>query len=181
MSTVMNPSLWYRRLVGYKNGNTEDHTALAALCTAYLAAHGEHLSDMLGGPMDRIVVVPSSRGRPFATHPLASVIRRSVVFRDRLVEGLRYAPGETIGRQEYKPSVYRAIPGTLRRQRIALLEDLWVSGAKAVSAAGAVLDAGADSVVIVSIAREVRPDSDFCPEEYVRATEAPFDIDAWPR
>lgn len=115
------------------------------------------------------------------SHPLVRVIRRSVVFRDRLVEGLSYGPGETIGRQEYKPSVYQADLAALRDQRVALIEDLWVSGAKAVSAAGAILEAGAASVVIISIAREVRPDSDFCPEEYVRATEAPFDIDAWPR
>jgi hypothetical protein len=181
MTIVLNPSLWYRRFVGYKNGDAEAHNALAALCSAYLAAHQDDLSTILGGPMTRITVVPSSRGRPFASQPLAGVLRRSVRYRDFLVEGLTYQPGGTIGRQEYKPAAYQVNIAAVRDQRVVLVEDLWVSGAKAVSAAGAVLEAGAHGVVILSMAREVRPDSDYCPQEYVDATGRPFDVDAWPR
>ncbi len=181
MTTVVNPSLWYRRLVGYKNGVEEHHTALAALTAAYLAAHETDLAHLLGGPIARIVVVPSTRRERSEDHPLARVVRRTKLFRDRFVNGLTYVTGATIARQEYKPSIYSVDAAALRGQRVLLIEDLWVSGAKAVSAAGAVLDAGAASVVITPIAREIRPSTSFCPDEYVQASNVAFDVDAWPR
>jgi hypothetical protein len=62
-----------------------------------------------------------------------------------------------------------------------LLEDLWVSGAKAVSAAGAALDAGAEAVAILPLCREYRFPSQFTPEEYAAEAAKKFDIASWPR
>jgi phosphoribosylpyrophosphate synthetase len=181
MSVVINPSLWYGRLVNYKNGSDHDHTLVSALIAAYLAAHESRISDLLGGPVSRIAVVPSTRGRRFVVHPLARAVQRSRLFGQRLVDAVRHRSGEVIARQEYKPSIYAIEAGTVAGERVVLIEDLWVSGARAVSAAGALLEARATSVVVLPIAREIRTSTPFCPEEYVNDVNRPYAVDAWPR
>jgi len=171
MSAVANPSPWYGRLVRYKSGNDESHTVVSALATLFLTAHEQRLATLLGGPISQIAVVPSTRGRSFDQQPLAGTIRRSVAFRDRLANVLSHRSGVTIGRQEYKPAFCEVDIARVRGERIVVVEDLWVSGAKAVSAAGALLEAGAASVVVVAVAREIRPSSPFCGEDHPYLTE----------
>jgi predicted amidophosphoribosyltransferase len=167
----------------YKHGNPENHTALAALMTRYSNAHDQDIQKLLGGPASQIAVVPSTRGRSFASHPLASAVARSLPLHERLVDVLTHVEGATITRQEYKPSIFRVDSPSVRGERLVLVEDLWVSGSKAVSAAGALLEAGAQSVVILPVAREIRPSSPFCGEDhpYVEAMRAPYVIESWPR
>ncbi len=135
---------------------------------------------MLGGGISRIVVVPSTRGRLFKVHPLARAVQRSRLFGSRLTNALSHRSGATIARQEYKPSIY-AVDAGVTSHRIVLVEDLWVSGARAVSAAGALLEAGAESVGILPIAREIRPSTPFCPDEYVDQVNVQYNVDSWPR
>jgi adenine/guanine phosphoribosyltransferase-like PRPP-binding protein len=181
MSTVINPSLWYGRLINYKNGSDQDHTLVSALIAAYLTAHESRIAELLGGAISRITVVPSTRGRRFAVHPLARAVQRSRFFGERLVNAVTHRLGEQIARQEYKPSIYAIDGAMVAGERVVLIEDLWVSGARAVSAAGGLLEAGAASVVILPIAREIRTSTPFCPEEYVNAVKARYAIDTWPR
>lgn len=181
MSTVKNPSEWYGALVNYKNGNVRAHTLLAALIATYMSEHAKHIEGMLGGELTGLAVVPSTRGRQFDVQPLARAIKRVIGLGDQLVNALSHVPGTTIARQEYKPSLFRVAPDLVRGGRLVLVEDLWVSGARAVSGAGALLAAGAQSVVILPIAREFRAPSDFCPDEYVADASAPYDIGHWPR
>ncbi len=181
MSTVTNPGLWYSALVNYKNGSNKDHTLVAAVIAAYLTAHEARIEEYPGGGITQVVVVPSTRGRGFDGHPLVAAVRRSSRFRDRLVNALVPVPGATISRQEYKPALFEVDTAIIRGGRIALIEDLWVSGATALSSAGALLAAGALSVAVLPVAREFRTDTGFCPPEYTRETVAPYDIDRWPR
>lgn len=183
MSAVANPSPWYGRLVRYKNGHAESHTVVSALAALYLTANEQHLASLLGGPISQIAVVPSTRGKSFEQQPLAGTIRRSVTFRDRLANVLSHRSGVTIARQEYKPSYCKVDVAAVRGERIVLIEDLWVSGAKAVSAAGALMDGGAASVIVVAVAREIRPSSPFCGEDhpYLAEMGKQYDVNAWPR
>jgi predicted amidophosphoribosyltransferase len=182
MSTVTNPGPWYSSLVNYKHGSTNDYNLVSALIAAYLRAHEHQIRDLLGGDFSRIAVVPSTRGRPFNEHPLARAVGRSEAFRSRLTDALSHVASATIARQEYKPAIYAANAGAVEGQRVVLIEDLWVSGAKAVSAAGALLASGATSVAILPVAREIRPSTpSFCPEEYVRKTNESYNVDFWPR
>jgi hypothetical protein len=181
MSTANNPSSWYSAIVNYKNGGTQSHTLVAALVAAYIREHSERLNDLLGGEFTQIVVVPSTRGRGFEDHPLPQAIRRIVPFKDRLSQAISHVAGATIGRQEYNTSIFSVVRPSVRGSRILLIEDLWVSGAKAVSGAGALIDAGASSVVILPIVREYRSPNDYCPQEYRAKAQAPYDVSNWPR
>jgi len=181
MSIVINPSLWYARLVNYKNGSDQDYTLVAALIAAYLTAHQNRIEPLLGGALSHIAVVPSTRGRRFDIHPLANAVKRSRAFGSRLSNALSHVAGATIKRQEYKPSIYSVDASLVRGGRVVIVEDLWVSGARAVSAAGAIMDAGAKSVLILPVARELRSSNLFCPEEYVADVKKRYDVDAWPR
>lgn len=181
MSTANNPSPWYSGIVNYKNGGNRSHTLVASLVAAYVAEHSQRLNALLGDDYTQIVVVPSTRGRAFAVHPLPQAIRRIIALKDRISDALTHVPGCTIGRQEYKPSLFAVDASSVRNGRILLIEDLWVSGSKAVSAAGALLQAGARSVVVLPIVREYRAPSDFCPQEYQSAASSPFNLGHWPR
>jgi predicted amidophosphoribosyltransferase len=181
MSTANNPSPWYSGIVNYKNGGNQSHTLVASLVAAYIAEHLSRINALLGDDYTQIVVVPSTRGRAFAVHPLPQAIRRIIALKDRISDSLSHVPGSTIGRQEYNPSIFAVDASSVRDGRIVLIEDLWVSGSKAVSAAGALLQAGASAVVILPIVREYRSPSDFCPQEYQAAASSPYSLGHWPR
>ncbi len=181
MSTANNPSPWYSAIVNYKNGSTASHTLVAALIATFVAQHTEKLNALLGGDFTQVVVVPSTRGRAFDVHPLPKAIRRIVALKDRLSNSLFHVPRSTIGRQEYKPSIFTVDTPAVAGGRILLIEDLWVSGAKAASGAGALLQAGASSVVILPVVREYRSATDFCSESYAADAAVPYVIGRWPR
>jgi len=181
MTTALNPSSWYSRLVAYKTVGGESMLVLAALTSVYLTAHRSHLSSLLGGNPSVITVVPSTRGRPFEQHPLPRALRLATALRDHVIRAVSFVPNATIGRQEYKPSVFRADKDTVAGGRIVLIEDTWVSGSKALSAAGALLEAGAAAVVVVPIAREIRPGFWGADHPYLQSSRSPYDVNFWPR
>ena len=98
MTTAVNPGLWYRSLVNYKNGVLDDHTLVAAVISSSVAAHGDRIAELLGGELQRVVVVPSTRGRPFDSYPLARAVRRIKDIGDLLTNSLSHVQGETIQR-----------------------------------------------------------------------------------
>ncbi|HEY4320934.1 MAG TPA: hypothetical protein VGM77_07085 [Gemmatimonadales bacterium] len=182
MSVAASPGPWYRRLVGYKNNNADDHTSIAALSTAYIEAHKHRIEAILHGSIEHIVVVPSSRAdRPFASQPLANVIRRSRPFRALLADGLSWVPSASLARATYDPEVFREGGDLVSGKRVLLLEDLWVSGSHPLSAAGKLLALGASAVMILPVAREVSVD--FCgpSHPYIIAMESAYSVDHWPR
>ena len=102
-------------------------------------------------PPTRVAVVPSGQGRPGA-HPLLSLFSPYLVL-PRLAVAVR--PGEPPGRalNPRRFTVGRGAAG----ESVLLLDDTWVSGASAQSAAVALRMAGARHVAVVVLGRHINP------------------------
>lgn len=181
MTSVVKPSPWYSLLAGYKTSAPQYMPVLASVAHAYLTEHQADLDNMLGGKAAVLTLVPSTRGFTFENQPLRRTLAMSTELRGRLVQTMTHRPNVQIGRQEFKPSAFKVMKSLVKDERVILVEDTWISGSKALSAAGALLDAGAREVAIVSIARVL--DDSFWPSDhpYREAMKAPYDHKAWPR
>ncbi|HXL96100.1 MAG TPA: hypothetical protein VN969_44890 [Streptosporangiaceae bacterium] len=124
--------------------------ALLALLLVFLHDHATCIWRQAGmsGP-DRVAVVPSGCGRPGA-HPLLRLI--SPYLRLPLAR-LDMRPGEQ-GRDLNADRFQAAVPVGAR---VLLLDDSWVSGASAQSAAVALKRAGAAKVAVVVLGRHLNP------------------------
>ena len=75
-------------------------------------------------------------------------------------------------------------PTGVSDERVILIEDTWVTGATALSAAGALLGRGVESVAILPIARMVELgfwNSRYGGHPYLGVLEKPYDPAEWPR
>ena len=144
----------YARLCQYKADDPDAPSARAALGAVLLTFLGEH------GPCvwrrarmpapDRLAVVPSGQGRP-GPHPLTGLLAPL---------GLPAVPlavrsGEPLERA-LNPYRFRAEPAVAGRS-VLLVDDLWVSGSSAQSAAVALRRAGARHVAVIVLGRHVDP------------------------
>jgi hypothetical protein len=126
--------------------------SLLALLLAFLTDHGRCVWQRAGmPPPDRLAVVPTGAGRP-GPHPLL-----------RLVSPYLCLPGCSLalrpGRQGRDLDLDRfQILARPAGASVLLLDDTWVSGASAQSAAAALKLAGARHVAVVVLGRHVNPD-----------------------
>jgi len=146
--TAFAAGLW-----GYKSWSSPDPAArswLLALLLAFLHDHGPCVWRRAGMPPPaRLAVVPSGCGRP-GPHPLAELAAGSL----RLpVTRLVVRPGEQ-GRDPNPARFHAERPGP---GAVLLLDDTWVSGASAQSAAAALKRAGAGRVAVVVLGRYLDP------------------------
>jgi len=138
----------------YKSRRSPDpavRAALLALLLAFLHDHGRCVWQRAGMPAPgRLAVVPSGCGRP-GPHPLLEMAGPYL----RLpMTGLVIRPGE----QGRDPNPDRFISErTGPRASVLLLDDSWVSGASAQSAAAALKRAGARHVAVVTLGRHLDP------------------------
>jgi hypothetical protein len=138
----------------YKSGPAPAAAARAAvlaLLLTFLADHGACVWRHAGMPLPRhLAVVPSGYGRP-GPHPL----------RELVSPYLRLAPCPLAlrpGRQGRDLDLDRYQAGPLPPgASVLLLDDTWVSGASAQSAAAALKQAGAGYVALVVLGRHVNP------------------------
>jgi hypothetical protein len=141
----------------YKSGGEGAGAAgerLRSMLSRYLREHGSRVWRAAGMPGDPALaaVVPSGQGRPGA-HPLLDIVRSCV---DLPVAGLSVRPGGT-------PRGRGVIAGWLRADTpvaqadVLLVDDTWVSGGSAQSAAAALKLAGATRVAIVVLGRHLDP------------------------
>jgi len=181
MSTARNPSPWYSKLVAYKNFDPAAQMPIAALVHLFTLHHARPITELLGGEADVVAIVPSTRGKSFQQQPLRETLARSPHLREKLQGVVSHRPGITVPRRTYTPEAF-ACTESIQGTRVLLVEDLWVSGSKAISTAGAMLEAGAASVLIVPVARLVEAPG-FYPAEhpYYAAMAAPHDYTRWPR
>jgi predicted amidophosphoribosyltransferase len=181
MTSVLNPSPWYGILSTYKRGQAEQGRVLVALAYLYLEQHRDRLAALLGGPPTMLTIVPSKRGLTFETQPFRQQLARIDVLAKQLRHTLVHRAGEAVDRWTYRPAAFAPGPVGVKGERVLLLEDAWVTGATAVSAAGALLGFGAASVVVVPLARVV--DGGFWdgthPYRVAMATQ--YEMAAWPR
>jgi hypothetical protein len=126
--------------------------SVLALLLAFLADHGPCVWQRAGmPPPDRLAVVPTGAGRP-GPHPLL-----------RLVWPYLRLPGCSLalrpGRQGRDLDLDRfQILARPAGASVLLLDDTWVSGASAQSAAVALKLAGARHVAVIVLGRHVNPD-----------------------
>lgn len=160
MTTAINPGDWYTRLVGYKNGNEEFQLTIVALVDIFIETHGPRIERFLGGAPDIITIVPST-SVPVERQPLWRTLHKVEQPDPRLGIVLRHRPARVIGRSLYRPSAFKVDETAVAQKRVLLIEDLRVSGATAVSAAGSLIEAGAHTVAVRPIARELRPPGRF--------------------
>lgn len=155
MSSALNPGAWYTYLQTYKAGHPERHVEIASVATLFAVDQRERIAALLGGEPTAVTIVPSKRGRTFSDQPLRLTLARSKAIAPSLQELLRFREGARVGRGEYQPSAFDGASSAVRRARVLIIEDTWVTGATAVSAAGRLLELGAQSVAIAPIARLV--------------------------
>lgn len=185
MTTALNPSTWYAYLLTYKRGRLDDlGPALVALTFTFLSLHEAQVRECLDGAPDCLTIVPSKQhGIVFGSQPLVRALGMVRPLRAQLVQTLVYVQGAEWQRQTYYPDRFQAGPTPVRGRRVLLLEDAWVAGGTAVSAAGALVREGASAVLIMPIARVVNRDDAISDPEglYRKAMTAPYDPDNWPR
>ena len=181
ISAVMNPSPYYNALLAYKNADSSKILFLAAIVALFLRRNLPNVQALLGGDVDVVAVVPSTRGKTFQTQPLVRVPRNVGVLLERVQPAVAYQPGVEIPRQEYTPTGFVSDPRIVGGRRVLLLEDSWASGCHPVSAAGAILLDGARSVVILAIARVYDVAFWGADHPYAAALKAPWDPARWPR
>lgn len=177
-SVAVGGSAWYRALYTYKAGSFDQYAeVLASVLSTWLSNNGSRITSALGRQPDSITVVPSKRVDHPA--PLWEVAHGVPGLRGRLSQTIRYRPGTVRppGRETVISDHFEVI-GDVAGKAIVLVEDTWVSGQTPVSAALALAEAGAESIVVVPIARMVYPDT--LSPAYSAAIQPPYTA-AWPK
>jgi hypothetical protein len=162
------PGPLYRVLLGYKESPVPEARARFApmvrlLFDGFLAGHANCLSTAAGGPLDLVLPVPST------VRPCGSPLHRVAGLADSATSrtGARWSPllltrgSGPLGHMQPDRSgfaVVAAFAGAVRGSRVLLLDDTYVSGARAQSAAAALRRAGARSVVVAVVGRVLRTD-----------------------
>ena len=143
--------------------------SLLALLLAFLHDHGACAWRQAGmRAPGQLAVVPTGGGRP-GPHPLLEL---SAPYLRLPVARLVIRPGE----QGRDPNVNRFMAMRTRRGAdVLLLDDTWVSGASAQSAAAALKRAGARRVAVVVLGRHVDPASRLGWPLAARLAPAPYD------
>lgn len=161
----------------YKSGMTgaaEAATGLAAMLSGFLQEHGSRVwrsAGMAGGP-GLAAVVPSGQGRPGA-HPLLGLVASCV---DLPLIRLSAGPGAAAagrgrGLGDGAAVGWLTVAGPVAGADVLLVDDTWVSGGSAQSAAAALKSAGARRVALVVLGRHIDP-ADPRSAEFLRALRA---------
>jgi hypothetical protein len=142
----------------YKSGRDGDGAAerLRSMFAAFLDEHGNcvwRAAGMPGGP-GVLAVVPSGQGRPGA-HPLLGVVESRA---DLSMARLSVSPsGAARGRGRGVSLSWLRASGPVDGAGVLLVDDTWVSGGSAQSAAAALKLAGASRVAVVVLGRHLDP------------------------
>jgi hypothetical protein len=165
--TAFAAGLW--RYKSWPAPSVAAQTSMLALLLAFLHDHGACVWRHAGMPAPgRLAVVPTGCGRP-GTHPLLAL---SAPYLRLPVTRLVIRPGE----QGRDPNVNRFLAERSRPgASVLLLEDTWVTGASAQSAAAALKRAGARHVAVVVLGRHLDPADRLGAPLAARLVPAPYD------
>lgn len=128
---------------------------IAALFERFLVTHRDCIEGQAGRQWDTITIVPSSKQRP-GTHPLETAIRRSPWITDQYRRLLD--PGTSPLDHNQMSDTGFAPTEDVSGGAILLLDDTFTTGARAQSAASALLTGGATVIAIVPAARYMNPE-----------------------
>jgi hypothetical protein len=165
--TAMAADLW--RYKAWSAPSARARTSLLALLLAFLNDHGACVwrRGAMSAP-GRLAVVPTGSGRP-GPHPLIELA----------APYLRLPPARLVirpGGQGRELNVHRFLAApTTPGASVLLLDDSWVSGASAQSAAAALKLAGAARVAIVVLGRHLDPADPAAAPLAARLTPVPYD------
>lgn len=130
----------------------------------------EHGTAIAAGPVDGIVVVPSTARLP--PHPYQDVLD-ALALDKPVLPWLQRGPGDVAFRRPNRDGYVQsgAEPGA----RVVVADDVYTTGARANSAAYALRAAGVEVAGLVVLARRVNPGFDLRAEEFWTARSAvPF-------
>jgi hypothetical protein len=153
-------------------GATEAGARLTAMLDGFLREHSDQVWQAAGmdvGP-ELAAIVPSGQGR-LGPHPLLGIVASCV---DVPIVPLSAAPGAAARARGLADGVavgWLTVGGAVAGEDVLLVDDTWVSGASAQSAAAALKAAGARRVALVVIGRHVDP-ADPRSTEFLRALRA---------
>jgi hypothetical protein len=169
------PGPLYSRLLGYKEAPMAEvrdlhAAAVAQLFGDFLCHHKWCIFELLKGPPSLVLPVPST-SRP-GPAPLDRIVGLSDLVRDALEYPFDGPPlwcpealdrsAEPIGHMAAHAGAFEVAAWArplVARNTVLLLDDTYVSGARAQSAAAALRRAGAFRALIVPIGRVIRPDT----------------------
>ncbi len=166
--TTFANDLW--RYKYWRESTPAMRTSLTALLLVFLDGHGQCVWRAADMPVpDRLAVVPSGYGRQ-GMHPML----RLVVPYLRLPQvRLKLYPG----RQGRDLDVRRfATTESVAGANVLILDDTWVSGASAQSAAAALKAAGAERVAVVVLGRHINPADPRAADLLARLDGARYDL-----
>jgi hypothetical protein len=145
----------------YKSGTpgaAEAAARLAAMLAGYLRDHGDQVwraAGMAAGP-GLAAVVPSGQGRT-GPHPLLGIVTSCVGVPIVPLSASPGAAARSRGLADGVAAGWLAVAGPVAGADVLLVDDTWVSGGSAQSAAVALKAAGARRVALVVIGRHVDP------------------------
>ncbi|MET7338985.1 hypothetical protein [Nonomuraea sp. NPDC005650] len=137
---------------------------LAATVTHFFQKHGRCLQGCAGGPFTVVATIPSTRTEQPAeafdtmTRVVSRVGALAGLHRPFLLEVVDTCAPVLANRKSHRKA-FRIRGDRLDKQRVLLVDDLFVSGAHVQSAASALIEKGAAAVVALVVARHINPDS----------------------
>jgi hypothetical protein len=153
-----------RRYKSGRPGAEESAARLREMLVTFMRDDGDSLwqaAEMTAGP-SAVAVVPSGQGRPGA-HPLLNIVRSCVrlpELRLSIAPDVIHGRGVTLGWLRVDGvvrGVDGVVGGVVGGADVLVVDDTWVSGGSAQSAAAALKLAGARRVAVVVLGRHVNP------------------------
>lgn len=166
----------YHQLKVYKSPTSPNRLAqfrLAVLYALFFNTHRSCLEHAAGGPFTHVATVPSARARA-GIHPLQQIIQVAHSSLPLIAAAANPAYGNA---REFARDRFHVPPLAVTRTppRILLLEDLWVTGARAQSMAHALKHASAATVITVALGRQINHNHPPSRPLLETARKAPFD------
>ncbi len=181
---------WYRALRSYKRTEADfntHHEKIAALLGVGLHIHNDRFSEVLGGPADRLAVVPSRQERyrdpnMVVQQPLYRIMARIQLPDEQTLAPALVHTGAAL-RHTVNVTAFCCTDPSIRTQRVILIDDSLVTGGSSASARACLLAHGVESVIIVTAARVISPTfaDDVGAAAYIAAASQQHDPQRWPR
>jgi hypothetical protein len=179
----------YRLLTGYKSGRNsvsslrQFRLVLGAVIWRWVDAHERCMAREIGldgDAFDVVTTVPSGSIERDEGHPLRGIVGGLVTPLSPRFERVLRRSAKEVPKREVDPEKY-TVPESqdIRGKSILLVEDAWVTGSNAESAAGALKAAGAAKVAVLVVGRVLDPRS-VDTESRFEALSAIFDWDWCP-
>ena len=166
----------------YKLGSQQQSyiNLVATVLHVWLKIHWGKLADALGGTPTVVVAVPSRLATP--PTPLQRIVEVQPLFRGIAKSyAIRYCgqAGSQGKHHRLESGAFAVDHQVISGQCVILVEDTWVTGSTALSAALAVRRAGAKRLALISIARIVYEDA--MSDDYRDLSAPPWDPKRFPR